>query len=277
MMGRFRFFSGVLTLFLATGSFGGAGDTKGNGGGTLARLLSYAHRELVSMLPTLRPNTLDFKTQKLAKWYADNFVQMNEDIKGIRFVPMNEKISDSYYGYESWIRLNTTSGFIVEYNPDVTVYQKLVGMINPRYRVVGVDQDATPSILDVTEYLLHEVGHKYGLNEQDAWEFAQALIKHFRFTREIMPIECRMHITGESPETDKSLTLDSAHPSYSFNIGKFGVRLELDERRYETVWVLTEESMGGIYMINHMISPAGMPFSGQAMVRHGIFVSIYCK
>lgn len=276
-----KFLLFVLALGLASSSdLSSAGHENGNSGGTLARLLSYAHREVLVTLPMLPPRMLDFGSPKMTNWYASHYTKMTKDIKNIRFAPVSERIFDSYYGYESWIRINTSSGLVVEYSPDVSAYQRLVGVINLHNRGIGTSQDISPSILDVTEYLLHEIGHIYGLNEHDAWEFAQTLLKHFNFTKEILPLTCHAHIdaSGVSPSNfiNEDVTLDSAHPIHVFKLGRFGYRLELSERRYEAAWSVTEETARGVIETHQMVSYPGVPFSGSAMTDPDYYASVYC-
>ncbi|MCX6127180.1 MAG: hypothetical protein NTV34_20855, partial [Proteobacteria bacterium] len=192
------------------------------------------------------------------------------------------------YGYESWIRLKSTSGFIIEYNPEVSTYQKLVGIINPRYRGVAPDKLTTPSILDVTEYLLHEIGHKYELDEHDAWEFAQTLIKYFSFIKAILPLECNVSMTvrNVSPEfyLNQTVTLDSVHPAYLFKVGDIGYRLELLENLYETVWTIEFDTVEPLFnntvvhsIIHQMSARAGTPFAGKIMLGYGHLADVSCK
>jgi hypothetical protein len=250
-----------------------AGHESGDGGGTIARLLSYAKLEIVKALPNLLPKVVEFDSPDLENWYASNYSQMLQDVRNIEFVPMDIELSDSFYGYDTWIRLNVSQGFVVEYNPSVKRYQKLIGAINLRYRGVKYGAEPSPSLVDITEYLLHEIGHKYGLKEHDAWRFAQTLVKRLNIMQPIMPTKCHMSLLDEQ----KDVVLDSSHLEHSIKQGIFIARLELLTHMNEIYWSITVNNGYRDLGVHHMAAPIGTPISGQIMVAIEEFATVYCK
>jgi len=176
-----------LFLVLAANAFA-VGDAVGHGGGTLARLLSYAKDEISRTLPLVRPQVVAFASPRLTSWYKGTYESLSKEVTSLRLVEVSESLNDSYFGYETWIRLAKGRDFVVEYNPDLDNYQRLVGDINTRYRKSS--PKITPALIDVTEYLLHEIGHRYGLDEHDAWDFAQSIAVFFSFKQPLKPTTC---------------------------------------------------------------------------------------
>lgn len=212
-----------------------AGDAGGHGGGTLARLLTYTQSELVNTLPLLTSKAVDFGTVKLNQWYAKSQGKMVSELKSLRFLPTSETVRDSFFGYETWIRITNSVDFIIEYNPDVEKYSRLVGDINLKHRHAGNTTNATPSISDVAEYLLHEMGHRYGLEEQDAWIFAQTLSKFLKFNKPLDPKACRVwSTTMPSVGPFQIVANPSKGEEDQVRIeGDFEITYKLDPKRFE--------------------------------------------
>jgi hypothetical protein len=219
----------------ATGTEGGSttsspnqpspGHESGNGGGTLARLLSFSQNEIINILPLLNPKAVEFNSSALNNWYASSYGKMIEEVKSLRFQITSDTIQDSSYGYKTWIRIRQTEDFIVEYNPDVENYQRLAGIINLEHRHSGSNQ-VTPSISDVTEYLLHEIGHRYGLGEQDAWTFAQTIAPKFKFNKPLEPRTCRVYHWGQ-PGADKPTKIKVTTEFQTTRVGDFYLDYQL--------------------------------------------------
>jgi len=229
--------NGLISLFLIWSASSFAGDAVGHGGGTLARLLSYAKDEISRTIPLLRPETMRFPSAKLTRWYVGAFETMSKEIKNIQLTPSSEKITDSYFGYKTWIRLLRGRDFIVEYNPDVDLYHRLVGDINFRYRESHFNTSVSPSITDVSEYLLHEVGHRYGLDEPDAWQFAQTVVGHFSFRQPLRPASCEFLVRNRGTYKSvfsKTFTFNSEGEQqfkvngYSFNFLRYQTTFEFN-------------------------------------------------
>jgi hypothetical protein len=225
-----------LLMFLGANAFA-VGDAVGHGGGTLARLLSYAKEELSKTLPLLPPGVVRFSSPKLTTWYAGSFESMSEEVKNIRLVASSEKLTDSYFGYETWIRLPSGEAFVVEYNPDLANYQRLIGDIEIRYKGTVLNSGITPTLTDVTEYLLHELGHRYGLDEHDSWQFAQAIAGRFSFKQPLKPTTCDFYVRNRGtykPISKKTFFFNSEGDQqfkvneYSFNFLRYQSTFEFN-------------------------------------------------
>ena len=208
-----------------------AGDAAGHVGGTLARLLAYSKSEIVNMLPLLNPSAIEFQTLAMKKWYAASYGKMLTEIKSLRFKITSGTLRDSSFGYETWIRVRQTTDFVVEYSPDIENYQRLVGIINPEYRHSG-RIETSPSISDVSEYLLHEIGHRYGLGEQDAWTFAQTLAANFKFNKPLKPRNCRVRHFGQTGDALDLIEIRVTTEFQSTHAGNYFLDYKLDSNNF---------------------------------------------
>jgi hypothetical protein len=267
----------LISLFIFMGANLLAGDAGGHGGGTLARLLSYAKDEIARTLPLLQPKVVVFNSPKLTRWYAKSFENMSMEVRGIQLIASSRKLTDSYFGYETWIRLPKDADFTVEYNPDLENYQRLIGDINSRYRKSSFQPSITPTLTDVTEYLLHELGHRYGLDEHDAWQFAQALVGRFSFRQPLRPTKCdfrlRNRVTYKSvfsktftfdPEGDQQFKVNG----YSFNFLRYQKTFEFN---------LSVYGPGPLFeLIYYSVLPADtLPYTG-AILNENVEMLLLC-
>ncbi len=221
----------LVSLFIVIGANSFAGDVGGHGGGALARLLTHIKGELIHSLPW--PGAVDFDTADMTRWYTKSHGKMVSELSSLRFHPTDETIRDSYFGYESWIRIRSSADFVMEYSPDVEKYSRLVGAINFRYRHAGSTMNATPAISDVAEYVLHEIGHRYGLEEEEAWAFAQSLSKSIKFNKPPEAMHCELYHFKTNEIRRIEFKAVPAHVSQIKNDDDFEIAYRIDASSFE--------------------------------------------
>jgi hypothetical protein len=147
-----------LVVFVALPAIAGNG---GRGAGDLSRLLLKSKKEsLPQIIDQVAEDDPVFDyAPKLREKYAAVRAKMTTDLQGLDLNVTKDKLEDRLNHYQSWISLSDDNK-TVHYNPQA--YMELV-------RVV-------PQQALIDETLLHELGHLYGMGEDESWSFARLLM-----------------------------------------------------------------------------------------------------
>lgn len=209
----------------ATEKESGGGSEGGGGGGAITRLLIYAQNYL-----TLELHAMALKNPRLEK--------MSKDIKTLEFIAVKEdqELTDPHFGYKTWIRILPGSPIRIEYNPSAEAYAKIVQSLEP-----GKITDSTPLLRDVVGFLLHELGHHYGMKEEDAWKFAFDLQKEIEASSSIKPKICRFsHQEALSPMVRREFVMKATDeirlrsPARTFHFSHVFLQSEKPQFRVES-------------------------------------------
>lgn len=147
------------------------GNESGGGGGVLAKLLVSSQEYLKKELPRIPAGETFSNDEGLRRLYLKVARQIPDDLAQLKLTATNETLTDQRMGYVTWIRILPGNPMTLEYSPDSQLFLKLVDtrLLNSAH------DDETPRLRDVMAFLLHEMGHYYGLGEEDAWRFALGL------------------------------------------------------------------------------------------------------
>lgn len=181
-------------LFLSFFYFPFAASAGGgvHGANIISKLLSDAQMiEIPKIIKSVKPSDLKDAKPRVSTFYQKVRVLLIDDLKSLKLKMTQDRLKDTYKGYETWIAINVNDG-IIYYNPEK--FEALT--------------KSTPELKIVVKYLLHEMGHYYNLNEDDAWEFSNTLMStQPEFARSETEELCTA-IPGASYGT---FTIDDAH------------------------------------------------------------------
>ena len=170
-----RIFFLTVQLLVATTFVGQAwadGVDSSGGGGVLSRLLVFSQQVLIDQLGQLPADGLFAKNPGLKSRFMTIRPRLEDDLRSIHFIEVSasQEIKDPHMGYKTWIRILSGPTLQIQFNPDPDYYQKIVQSLS----VTSWDRtiSTVPQLNDVLGFLLHEMGHHYGLGEEDAWRLA---------------------------------------------------------------------------------------------------------
>jgi hypothetical protein len=139
----------------------------GRGADDISRLMNEANNNLVPEI--LKNISADDQVlnnyPKVRQLYAPVRELMLKNTP-VPLEPVGVVLEDSVTHVKTWINTLPSPGSAVRYNQYVEIYQKFVHL--------------QPDQRTVVEHLLHEIGHQYGMNEDEAWTFAQVLTRAYR-------------------------------------------------------------------------------------------------
>ena len=174
---RIQLLSMLFGLVISFDTFAGGGSQDAGSADSLGRLLAYAQTRLVELLPQLDRSRLFPSHPSLKGVYDKNHSKLVVELGSARFeaVSVDTKLTDSHFGYPTWIQLLHGPGINIRYNPNLSLYASMID--SQGHKLSSGSDSSKPHLVDIMGFLLHEVGHGYGLNEQDSWIFAIELVK----------------------------------------------------------------------------------------------------
>jgi hypothetical protein len=239
------------------------GTQSGGGGGTIARLLTYAKAHLGNNLPLLTPAAMQFEEPELNTWYAKNHDKFSDAVAKIRLIPVagSDPLIDQHFGNTTWIRVGVESDYDVEFKLDLDLYQKITG--------------SQPSLETVIEYLVHELGHMFDLGEVESWSFARQVVAKFQFQKKLSPKHCKLvapDSTKDSGHTDRDiivkpdilerLSIDDLQYEFNLNSARFDFEASVKDSRGWTLF--------------HLVVMANDNPASWVMIKPDAFFGLYC-
>jgi hypothetical protein len=151
-----------------------AGDGA-HGAGPLSDLVNKARNQVVPLIfKNIDINDpLVLENRRAHDLYAKNRQDILASLDELpRLRQVDYEPVDSVTHVATWIATENRHGASIHYNPKIEIYKKY-------------NQNSEPEIWRVTEAYLHELGHQYGMDEDDAWTFALTLVSAFRSKAQI--------------------------------------------------------------------------------------------
>jgi hypothetical protein len=197
----------ILTILFSFPAEARVGTESIGGGGVLARLLVASQDYLRREIPRVPVSDAFADNRALHDLYVKVAGRMPKDLAQLKLISVNKDLTDQAMGYLTWIRILPGTPITLEYNPAPELFSKLVDT-----RLLDAPQaDETPRLRDVMAFLLHELGHYYGLGEEDAWRFASGLQKELDLRSAARLKKCNLSYAdpavGATEALNKNFTL----------------------------------------------------------------------